>query len=315
MTKHLRYDEGLGRLGFAIDIAAGSHTSIVASPLLRHSPHVLYTNVVEPVLRWIFVRRGFALVHAACISVAGKALLVTAQTDTGKTTTILKTLDAYPCRFLSDDLTLLSPTGQVLAYPKPLTVSRHTVGAVRTPSLTRLQRLGLPLQSRIHSRSGRRFALLLTRTRLPVATINAVVQFIVPPPKYDIEKLVPTAEYVPSAELSGLVVIERGHDEIRELSRSEAVEMLLRNCEDAYGFAPYPAIAGFLHGEGASDLHTIERSIVENGLAAADATLIGSRSMNWWQLLPLELGVPAETVAHRPTEMDMPTATVLTAPE
>ena len=32
------------------------------------SPHVLYTNVVEPILRWTFAERGYALVHAACLA-------------------------------------------------------------------------------------------------------------------------------------------------------------------------------------------------------------------------------------------------------
>jgi len=31
--------------------------------MLRYSPHVLYTNVIEPLLRWTFVKRGYALVH------------------------------------------------------------------------------------------------------------------------------------------------------------------------------------------------------------------------------------------------------------
>ena len=53
-----------------------------------------------------------------------------ARTDTGKTTTCLKTLDGRAYSFLSDDLTLLSPEGRVLPYPKPLTISRHTLQAV-----------------------------------------------------------------------------------------------------------------------------------------------------------------------------------------
>ena len=36
----------------------GSAIDIVAAPMLRYSPHVLYTNVVEPTLRWCFVEPG-----------------------------------------------------------------------------------------------------------------------------------------------------------------------------------------------------------------------------------------------------------------
>ena len=139
----IHYAERLGNLGFATEIELGERIDIVASPLVGRSPHVLYTNAVEPVLRWAFVERGFALVHAACLASKEKAFLITAKTDTGKTTTALKTLDSLPFSFLSDDLTLVAPDGRVLTYPKPLTISRHTVSAVRTPLLSRRERLTL----------------------------------------------------------------------------------------------------------------------------------------------------------------------------
>src|SRR5919108_642949 len=215
---HARYDEGLGRFGFGVDLVwSGTKVQVVASPLLRRSPHVLYTNVVEPILRWTLVEKGYALVHGACIAFGSDAHLITARTDTGKTTTILKILERQRGSFLSDDLTLVAPDGEVLAYPKPLTISRHTVRAVRRPLLSARERLGLVIQSRIHSRSGRRFAFLLTRMRLPVATINAIVQLLVPPPKYTIDRLIPGVERTPSGRLAGMIVITRGRGEDRRL--------------------------------------------------------------------------------------------------
>ena len=240
-SRRLEYDEGLGSAGFATQITIGRRTDIVASKLLKHSPHVLYTNIVEPVLRWTFVEHGYALVHAACLAVGDRAFLITARTDTGKTTTILKTLDSQPaCSFLSDDLILIHPDGYVLSYPKPMTISRHTVEAVKTPLLSWRERLTLVFQSRLHSRSGRQFAFVLTRTGLPVATINAIVQAIVPPPKYHVDRLVPTAASTARATVTGLVVIQRGDDGQRQLDEDEAVTILLENCEDAYGSRPTP---------------------------------------------------------------------------
>jgi dolichol-phosphate mannosyltransferase len=288
-ARHTRYDEKLGRMGFGIEIGIGRSVEVVASPLLRHSPHVLYTNVVEPILRWTFVKKGYALVHAACIAVDGRAYLITARTDTGKTTTILKTLDNHPCSFLSDDLTLLSPDGRVLMYPKPLTVSRHTVAAVKTPLLRRIERLTLGYQSRIHSRSGRRFAFQLANMGLPVATINALVQMIVPPPKYDIERLVPGVALAREARVDGLIVIQRGGTGEVELTPDEALQTLLENCEDAYGFMPYPVIAPFLHRSNGSSLEPIERAIVASALAGRKATLLKSETMDWWERLPQAL--------------------------
>jgi putative flippase GtrA len=146
----LDYKESLGRFGFGADIEIGERVDVVATRLLRRSPHVLYTNVVEPILRWTLVEKGYALVHAACLASDDRALLLTARTDTGKTTTCLKALERNPYSFLSDDLTLITPDGRVLTYPKPLTISRHTLKAVKKAQLSRRERTGLILQSRLH---------------------------------------------------------------------------------------------------------------------------------------------------------------------
>jgi dolichol-phosphate mannosyltransferase len=300
LVRHTRYDEGLGPLGFSVDIAAASGTiDVVASPLLRRSPHVLYTNVVEPILRWMFVQSGYSLVHGACIEFGGDAYLVTARTDTGKTTTILKSLENHGSGFLSDDLTLLRPDGSVLTYPKPLTISRHTVKAVRTPLLSLKERLLLFYQSRVHSKSGRQFAFMLTKLNLPVATINAIVQLLVPPPKYDVARLIPGVRKVRESRLAGLVVIERGHDDRRVLPQEEALEIVMANCADSYGFPPYDEIEGFLQRmTGVSDLVADERRIVGAALTGVPATLLGSSTMEWWRELPVIAGVEPTPQLH-----------------
>jgi dolichol-phosphate mannosyltransferase len=286
----IHYREGPRGLGFAVAVAIGDRIEATASPLLRRSPHVLYTNVVEPILRWTFAARGYALVHAACVAAGEHAFLVTARTDTGKTTTSLRMLESHPYSFLSDDLTLLTPDGRVLTYPKPLTISRHTLRAVRTPLLSRRERIGLIVQSRLHSRSGRRFALILARTHLPAATINAVVQMLVPPPKYHVERLVPDVEVAPEAQLAGMVVIERGGEGTAVLDERTALEMLMRNCEDAYGFPPYAAIEESLRRRNGTDLKNVERAIVASALSGLPAALMRSETMDWWQRVPEVVG-------------------------
>src|SRR5215210_1531525 len=190
-SHRIRYDEGFRRFGFGVELEKrDGGFDVLATAFLARSPHVLYTNIVEPVLRWTFVEKGFALVHGACVAIDDRAYLITARTDTGKTTTILRLLDNYSdFTFLSDDLTLLRPDGSVLSYPKPLTISAHTVVAVNSPLLTRRERMTLPLQSRLHSKSGRFFGMLLAKTRLPMATMNAIIQLLVPPPKYHVDRL------------------------------------------------------------------------------------------------------------------------------
>ena len=282
----IRYREGPGRFGFGVEIDVGTPIEATASGLVGRSPHVLYTNVVEPILRWTFADRGYALVHAACLADGNEAFLVTARTDTGKTTTSLRLLDDGAYSFLSDDLTLVAPNGRVLPYPKPLTISRHTLKAVKTPLLTGRERAGLVVQSRLHSRSGRRLALILARTHLPAATINALIQLLVPPPKYHVERLVPGVAVAPEAWLAGMVVIQRGGLGEVVLSEDEALETLMSNCEDAYGFPPYAAIEGSLRRRNGSDLKEVERAIVASALSGLPASLLRSETMDWSCRLP-----------------------------
>ncbi|MPZ23777.1 MAG: glycosyltransferase [Dehalococcoidia bacterium] len=284
--RSVHYTEVLGPFGFAMDICIGERIEIRASRLLKRSSHVLYTNVVEPILRWTFVERGYALVHGACVAFEDDAYLITARTDTGKTTTILRTLDNMTCDFLSDDLTLISPDGKVLPYPKPLTISRHTLHAVKTPLLNPIERMMLFYQSRIHSRSGRLFAKIVARTHLPAATINALVQFLIPPPKYDVARLVPGVHVAQGATLAGMIVIEKGSDGQLSLAEPEALDTLMLNCEDAYGFPPYHDIESFLHSSNGRDLKALERSIVARALSGLPTTLLSSSTMDWWKRVP-----------------------------
>jgi dolichol-phosphate mannosyltransferase len=314
-ARSFSYTEGLGSLGFGIDVTLGDTIEVTASPLLRMSPHVLYTNVVEPILRWTFVSKGFALVHGACIAFGSKAYLVTARTDTGKTTTILRLLSRQrrasdQGAFLSDDLTLISSDGQVMTYPKPMTISYHTVRAVNTAVLTRKEQLGLRLQSRIHSRSGRRFAMFLKRSKLPVATINTVVQLLVPPPKYHVDRLVPRTKVISEARLAGMFIIERGGEGEVQLDGQEALEVLMQNCEDAYGFPPYDSIKDFLFSANNLDLQATERAIVAHALSQHPTLVIRSTKMDWAQRMADMLTSSGATPLEEPRGRLEPTLAI-----
>ena len=98
----------------------------------------------------LLFKKGYALVHGATIAFGDKAYMITARTDTGKTTTLLKIL-AYQRRnsdqaaFLSDDMTIVSPTGTAMTYPKPLTISYHTLRAVNTDTLNFKEKITPPI--------------------------------------------------------------------------------------------------------------------------------------------------------------------------
>jgi hypothetical protein len=265
--------------------------NVVASPLLRYSPHVLYTNIVEPILRWTFVKKGYALVHGATIAFGDEAFLITARTDTGKTTTLLKILshqrrNSDRASFLSDDMTIITPDGTAMTYPKPLTISAHTLSAINVDTLNFKERLSLPFQSRIHSRSGRQVATIINKTILPAATINMFVQMVVPPPKYFVSKLLPKVKIATSAHFTGMFIIERSGEGSFSMGNEEAMKVLLSNCEDAYGFPPYNDLKEFLYNNNGVDLRKIEQSIIRQALGGLPATNVRSHKLDWWCLIP-----------------------------
>ncbi len=288
---YLRYREMFGHVGFEAGIWMGDQVNVVASPLLRYSPHVLYTNIVEPILRWTFVKKGYALVHGATIAFGEQAFIITARTDTGKTTTLLKILshqrrNTDRAAFLSDDMIIVSPQGVALTYPKPLTISAHTLWAIDAETLNFREKLSLPLQSRIHSRTGRKVASFINSTFLPAATINMMMQMMVPPPKYFVKKLLPSVKLMSEANFTGMFIIERDGEGSLTISNEEALEILLRNCDDAYGFPPYDDLKEFLYLHNGVDLRKTEQSIIRQAFVGLPATLVRSKKLDWWCLIP-----------------------------
>ena len=312
--RFIRYDEKLGTAGFGAEIEIYNTDSIDvrATSILRHSPHVLYTNLVEPILRWNFVEKGYSLVHGACIAYGDDAYMITARTDTGKTTTILRILDENEhdknISFISDDLTLVSPDGEVMTYPKPLTISYHTVAAINSPRLSKKERMFLPIQSRLHSRSGRLLALFLAKTKLPMATVNTFTQLVVPPPKYHVDYLVPHVNIAQRAKLAGLFVIERGGVGEEQVDHEEAMEILLSNCDDAYGFPPYDSLEEFLRTTKNGDLRDTERTIVTQAFENLPTVLLRSETFDWSERIPGLIGAAAAPLSVQSHSALLPSA-------
>jgi putative flippase GtrA len=298
----VRFVEHLGRFGFAVDIRMADLTRVQVSKPLRRSPHVLYTNVAEPLLRWTFVRKGYALVHAACLEMGGRGTLITAQTDTGKTTTCLMSVQHHDAGFVSDDMVIVDGSGVALAFPKPLTISAHTLQAARTAPLPRRRRWWLHVQSRLHSKSGRRTGLAMSKMNLPVCTMNAWVQRLIPPPKFFIEELVPSARIVPRVRITHMGVIERGSTLVQPLYDLDSnVHVLRENTEDAYGFPPYPLIAAVL----ANGDVALEDAVRRHLLDGLPVTRIRTSDRHWYEqllLLTTEAPFAAQMAMAAPLE-------------
>jgi dolichol-phosphate mannosyltransferase len=289
----IAHREQLGAFGADFDVAFGRPIVVRANPLLRWSPHVLYTNVVEPFLRFIFASKGYALLHCASVVQDGEVLLLSAQTDTGKTTTVLRLIARHNVAFLADDMTIIEPGGIARRYPKPMTMSFHTFQAFDW-HLSPLARAKLSIQSRVHSKSGRRIGHGIARMPVPIMAINAVTQGVVPPPKYHVSDLmnVTIAERAP---IRRVVFMERGEPMEAAVEVPAAVELLLRNTEDAYTFPPYRSMAPFISIDGIDheELLSRERDVLLDALRGADIRLLRVEDRSWADRIPAMASAPA----------------------
>jgi hypothetical protein len=291
----LRYEEHLGRLGASFRIDLGSTIQVTVGPLLARSPHVVYTNILEALLRFVVADRGRMLLHSATLELDGHGIMLSARTDTGKTGTILRLLREQGGRFLSDDMTVIDSEARALAFPKPLTISHHTLRAVEATDLTPGEWRRLRLQSRLHSKEGRQFAMLLARLNIPIMGVNALTQYLVPPPKYTVDRLLP-CEIVPTTTATELFVISRGPHGAGELDRSDAMRTLLANTEDAYQFPPFRQLAPsvVIGGADHAELRRREREILGTALERIRCRWIATPDFSWADEIPRTLADDAE---------------------
>lgn len=283
----LRYEEHLGRLGSNFRIDMGSTIEVTVGPLLARSPHVVYTNILEALLRFVVADRGRMLLHSACLNLDGHGIMLSARTDTGKTGTILRLLREHGGEFLSDDMTILDPQATALSFPKPLTISQHTLRAVEASDLSPAEWRRLRIQSRLHSKEGRSLALVLSRYNLPIMAINSITQILVPPPKYNVDRLVP-CRTGSSTTVRDLFLIERGDDRLSEVTATEAVDELMVNTADAYGFPPFQYLAPVwvLGDRDYAELQRMERAVLTSAVSRMGLRRIASPSFGWADTIP-----------------------------
>lgn len=279
------YDEQLGRFGFGLTVLPGEYSEIIVSPLLESSPSFLYTNVVEPVLRWMFIGRGFSLARAGGIQMVGgndatPALLITGQPDMSYGLSRLCEKGDYG--FMGDDRVLLGRDRRVYSFPKPVTANREMLpDEVRTPQAS----VALRLQRLLYSRPIRHLGLFLGERHLPAATVNTYLQRIIPQPKYPFDLLVANASYGDRATPATLIFQERGDGTIAPLALEKAVDHLLEPGERAFGFRPYPLLIDELARWGGRNWAEEERAILRAGLSGCRMLHWRYGSDRWWDEL------------------------------
>ena len=309
------YEEHLGRHGSDFHVEMGDVIRVVAGPMLTRSPHVLYTNVIEALLRFVLVSRGYMLLHSACLEIDGRGVMLSALTDTGKTGTVLQLLREGGGRFLSDDMTILDPQGTALCYPKPLTISHHTLRAVQAGNLTNAEWRRLHVQSRVHSKAGRGLGARMGEMNLPIMSINAFTQRAVKPPKYQVERLV-TCQRASSVAVNTLFVIERNEYVLADIDSESLIDELIANTDDAYGFPPfrYFAPALVVNGLGYEELRAAERAILVQAMAGIRARRLATPDFSWWKHITELIALDA-AVRNQLSEEDVAAREVMQAGE
>jgi dolichol-phosphate mannosyltransferase len=283
----LRYLEHLGAASANFQIVMGEPITVRVAPLLANSPHVLYTNVIEALLRFLLVSRDHVLLHSACVMVDGHAVLLSAQTDTGKTSTVIRLVRDRAYKFLSDDMTIIAPDGVAIQYPKPMTMSYHTMSAISGHKLPWRQRAALAIQSRLHSKSGRTVGRRLGDMNIPIMSINSVVQWLVPPPKFHIDALL-ECDVVERAPIGHVFIMERGEAMQRRERPATAVPTLIENTDDAYGFPPFSTFAPRLRigDDNYAALRAKEKRLLRRAIARAAVWRVRVPGHEWAEVLP-----------------------------
>lgn len=283
----IRYREQFGLGSVAFDVELGPTVQLRANWLLAWSHHVLYTNMVEPLLRFLMVSRDSVLLHAASVDADRGAVLLSAQTDTGKTSTLLRLLMQHDWAFMGDDMAVVKPDGTVLSYAKPMTLSFHTMSAVNEAALPLADRIMLAIRSRVHSKKGRSIGQAIGRAPVPIVTINAVVQLLVPPPKYHVSSLI-DCDFSSSAPIDAVILMERGEPVLEEMELEAMLDALLANTEDAYTFPPFATFAPLLTfgGRDLAGLRERERDLLRTAVVAAWRVRLRVVGHEWSTIIP-----------------------------
>jgi dolichol-phosphate mannosyltransferase len=298
----LQYLEQLGAASANFRITMGSPIEVRVAPLLAGSPHVLYTNVIEALLRFLLVSKNHVLLHSACMMVNGHAVLLSAQTDTGKTSTVIQLVRDRNYHFLSDDMTIIAPDGVAIHYPKPMTMSYHTMSVMAGHRLPFKQRAALAVQSRLHSKSGRTVGRRLGTLNLPIMSVNSVVQWLVPPPKYHIASLL-NCDLAERAPIGHVFIMERGEPIQQRLTPSKAIPTLIENTDDAYGFPPFATFAPHLRigDDDYEALRRKEEALLRRAVSGAAIWRVRVPGHEWAEMLPSLI----DRNGHRPVAVEV----------
>jgi hypothetical protein len=280
------YTEQLGSAGAQFSIDFAERIEVIVNKLISKSRHVLYVNLVEPLLRFLFISRGFILLHSACLDKNDSGLLLSAPPDTGKTTTVLKCVK-NGFSFLSDDMTIIKLPNEALCFPKPMTISSHTFRTAVSVSNIPDNDRSMRVRSLIHSKTGRSFMHKLAKLNVPIFTINTIGQSIVRPPKYGINSILQEAKIKKDTKIDNLYFLKREGNNFLQLDTSTALQLAVENSDDAFIFPPYAELLKYIaiKGRTATELLDEEKKLLRSFLSAISCFMVKSETRSWYNMI------------------------------
>lgn len=234
----LTYRERLGSLGAAFKVITcnnGSNLKVYVSRLLAHSGQPLHDNLIEPLLVFIFGCKDLLLLHSACLSKSGAAVIISAPSYTGKTSTVIRCLKEG-FSILSDDFTLVDRKGYAYCFPKPLTLRSEMM--VELGDLSMYMKSLNGIRKMIYSGRNRWFIRAIGSMGVAI-TINSLVQKIFPSLKLDLCNIVSLSRIPFRKKISAICFLEKGPEMIDEVSIDAALNMLTSNHRDSFRFPPF----------------------------------------------------------------------------
>jgi glycosyltransferase involved in cell wall biosynthesis len=258
----IAFHEAFGRFGFGVAVMPAPCTEVVVSPVMERAPFVLYKSVLEPLLRWRLSEKGVVLLPGAAAVADEAGTLVLAHTQWPKTRAVLDWCLQTGGSFLGDDGVFVQETGVLLAFPRPISMTRQTAVLVGKG------KIWARLKALLYAVQWRRLGIWLSTHRWPIATLNVLAQRLVAPPKTAVSKLQPPVGITASAPLTQILYVEEENRPNSEVA-NKAKEML----EQAKGFPPYGLLLTALSNR--SGLSILEREQAVLQKAFASARLIG----------------------------------------
>jgi len=285
-SNKIKYSEHFGSMGSQFEIKFSHPIEIFVNELIAKSRHVLYVNLIEPLLRFLMITKGHILLHSACLSLNGHAVLLSAPPDTGKTTTVIKCVKKG-FDFLSDDMTIIRLPNTALCFPKPMTISAHTFQTAIDAAEDTSNKSGLKIRSLIHSKGGRQFMRKLSKYNVPIFTINTIGQRIIKPPKFRINDISKSFKVMDKSIVDTLCFLQINDETVVDIKKEIALEKAIENSDDAFLFPPYSELLEYIkiNGKSAHELLQEERKMLESFLSGLKCLELQSERRYWFKMV------------------------------